>query len=120
MTELNAIKCANHLAETGLKYGGSNHDLSFILTSRWCGDVEERLLFRTWYMNPDMPSVYGHVVRTFILKECREYIYDYKDFRQVVKAFLKREFNVRMNGGEHIDVTSILYGEGNVPFESNK
>lgn len=100
MTELEAIKCANRLFDDGLRFSGSDDKLAAMITSPW-SDMEFSVYFIPWYVGADKTELLGDKVRTYILKECRLWISDYKDYRQIVKALLRREFNVRcMNNGK--------------------
>lgn len=91
MTELNAIKCADHLAETGLKFVGDTRTLSYFITHR----LTELKLFDLERYELRFEDNMKEVPVSRILKECRNYIYEFNDYRDVIKMFLKREYDKR-------------------------
>lgn len=96
MTELNAIKCANHLADCGLTFDGSTDTLAKFMTRRMTDRQILILNFEYLKFKDDMNGD----PRQRILKECHNYIWDYDDYRQIIKMFIKREYNKRMNEEE--------------------
>lgn len=99
MLNIDAIKCANDLADSGLKFVGSTNTLSYFITHRM---TESRMFdLERYYLRFDGDLKTTPAPR--ILKEYRRYIYDYRDYKDLIKAFLKREYNVRMNEEECTD-----------------
>lgn len=93
MTELKAIRCANHLANCGLIFNGSTEELATFTNRR----MSERQVLT---LNSDYLRFRDDILgdpRPRILRECRSYIYDYVDYRHVIKMFIKREYNKRLS-----------------------
>lgn len=93
MLNIDAIKCANHLADCGLFFDGSTKELTNFMTRRMTDRLLLILNFEYLKFKDDMDGD----PRQRILKECRNYIWDFDDYRDIVKMFLKREYNKRMN-----------------------
>lgn len=98
MKKIDAINCAIYLDKIGLRFEGSDHELTYYITNNL---TDRKLLL----LHQDSLRFFGEKysdTRTIILKECSDYIYDDKDYKDVIKAFLRYEFNIRMNDKENV------------------
>ena len=102
MFNVDAIKCANHLSEQGLKFVGTTRTLSYFVTHR----LTESRLFDLEHYELRFEDNMKEVPTSRILKECRNCIYEFDDYRDVIKMFLKREYNKRMNEEEGIELSA--------------
>lgn len=98
MKKMDAINCAIYLKKIGLMFEGTDHELTYYITN----NLTDRKLLLLLQDNLRFFGDENSDTRTIILKECSDYIYDDKDYKDVIKAFLRYEFNIRMNDKENV------------------
>ena len=93
MRELDAIRCANHLADCGLIFNGTTEALSKFMNRRM---TERQVLLLNFDYLRFRDDIFSDP-RPRILKECHNYIWDCDDYRRVIKMFMQREYNKRLS-----------------------